>query len=142
MITAAFGSLSGRIGSSFLTAYLMPAFVALFAVSGIALAHIGVAPVMTMLENLDSFEQGLGVLIGVLLTVVLAFLLRAFTLPLFDLFTGVTLPEGLADRMIRSQIEDRRRRRRSFPLDPAAPPTTGTARHRAVVFAARFPEDE
>lgn len=56
------------------------------------------------ISSFDSVEQALAVLLLLLLTSMLAFVLRAISRPLLELFSGEALPRVVADWSTRGQL--------------------------------------
>src|SRR5262245_46917418 len=107
MLASALGALSGRLDSKFLTAYWLPAFVALLGGLGILALAVGAEQMDAWVYGLDAVEQTIGTLILLLLMTMLAFVLRALSRPIVELFAGVALPRTVAKWSARGQLRVR-----------------------------------
>ena len=108
MLSSTIGSLSDRLDTKFLTAYWLPAFVAVLGGFGILAALVGPQQLDAWVYDLDSVEQSLGALIILLLMTMLAFVLRALTRPIAEVFAGDALPRAVADWSTRGQLRAKR----------------------------------
>lgn len=109
MLSSAIGALSDRMDSKFLTAFWLPAFV--FVLGGLCTLGLMVGPgqIDTWISDLDSVEQTLGVLIIVLIISMLAFVLRALTRPITEVYAGIAMPSAVATWSTRGQLRAKRR---------------------------------
>lgn len=112
MLSSALGALSDRIDSKFLTAYVLPAFIAVLGGLGILALLAGAEQMDSWVYGLSSVEQSLGVLIFIISMLMLAFLLRALTRPIAYLFAGNALPRSVAAWSTRGQTRNRSRTER------------------------------
>src|SRR5262245_16823735 len=103
MLSYVISGLGVRVDSKFLTAYWLPAFVAMLGVIGILGARVGPQFVTMWIDDLDSVVQSLSVLIVVVLITMLAIVLRALTRPITEVFAGIALPGAVATWSTRGQ---------------------------------------
>lgn len=99
MITA----VADRFDSQFLTAYWVPAFVAVLGSLGIVVGRIGPDRAGVWITDRDSVQQTLLALILVVVITMLAFVLRALRLPIANLYAGAMFPSGVASHSIAAQ---------------------------------------
>ncbi len=128
MLFSALGSLGDRLDAKFLTAYFLPAFVAVLGTIVILVTALGGARFVERIEQYDSTQQGLLALLLVLLTVMVAQLLSAMARPIAQGFAGHALPELVKHPSIQHQLRARARARigpemasrgdRLFPHNP------------------------
>jgi len=104
VLASALTTLSDRLNSKFLIAYWLPAFVGVLGSLGILAGLVGPSRMEAWVFNLDSVEQTLVVLIVVLAISILAFVLRAVSRPIIEVFTGIALPRGLARWSTKGQM--------------------------------------
>jgi hypothetical protein len=109
VLASTLSALSDRLDSKFLTAYWLPAFVAVLGGFGIFAVIVGGEQIDHWLYNLDSVEQTLGVLLIVLAVTMGAFVLRALSHPIAQLFAGAALPRAVADWSTRGQLRVKHR---------------------------------
>ncbi|MCA9878735.1 MAG: hypothetical protein KC442_13165, partial [Thermomicrobiales bacterium] len=109
MLSSVIGALGDRMDSKFLTAYWLPAFV--FVMGGLCAFGLvaGSGQLEAWVSDLDSVEQALGALVVVLLISMMAFMLRALTRPIAELFAGVALPRGVAMAFTQGQVRAKNR---------------------------------
>ena len=136
MLSSVIGALGDRMDSKFLTAYWLPAFVLVLG----GLCAVGLAAGPGQLEgwisDLDSVEQALGALILVLVISMVAFMLRALTRPITEVFAGVALPRVVANAFTRGQVRARERATRILEASPSAD------QEAAEWLQNRFPKDD
>ncbi len=147
MLFSAIGSLGDRLDSRFITAYFVPAFVAVLGSIWILVAAVGGERLAERIAELDSVEQGIGVALILLLTLMLAHLLSALARPIATVYAGRVFPGPVRDWSIRGQLSGRRRNRASpiqgaredrlFPRDPAD--TQPTAFGNVLAATADYP---
>jgi hypothetical protein len=142
LLSSTISTLTSRIDSQFLTAYWLPAFVAVLGSAALLVARIGIDQLGTSLAALDSVRQTLALLILLLVTTMVACVLRALTLPIAELFAGATLPRVAADRLTQAQL-----RARSKAVRRLAPPSEhrdslSASLQRADVLALYYPREE
>ncbi len=124
MLSSAFSALNDRLDSKFLTAYVLPAFVAVLGGFGLLAALAGLEHVTAWVYDLDSVKQSLAVIILVGTIVMVAFLLRALTRPVAILFVGSALPGPVAAWSTRRQRRSRdllERNGKKRSVEPAYP---------------------
>lgn len=109
MLSSVIGSLGDRVDSKFLTAYWLPAFVFVFGGFCALGAAVGSERLQAWVRDFDSVEQTLGALVIVLLISMVAFILRALTRPITEVFAGVALPRFIAASFTRGQARARQR---------------------------------
>lgn len=142
MLGSALGALSDRMDSKFLTAYWLPAFVAVL--GGLGLLTVMVAPgqVETWIYDLDSVEQALATLLVVLAITMLAFVFRALSRPLTEIFSGEVLPRPLAAWSTRGQLRLKSRLERGAGAAQVSP-TSGSPMQRTSRWLNRaYPLDD
>ena len=120
VLSSMVSALSGRLDTKFLTAYWLPAFIAVLGGFGLLVAVVGVPEFEERVSELDSVEQSLGALIVVLLITMLAFILRALALPIAAIFTGRALPRPIAAWSTRGQLRARSRTARYLASSASA----------------------
>lgn len=108
-MASALGALGGRLDSKFLTAYWVPAFVALLCGLGILSIQVGPERVAAWIYDLDSVEQTLATVIVALAVTMVASILRALSRPIALAFAGDTLPSTVAAWSTRGQKKTRYR---------------------------------
>lgn len=109
MLASALAGVGGRLDSKFLVAYWLPAFAAVMGGFGILTIVAGVEQMQDWVYDLDSVEQTLAVLLLVLLISMLAFVLRAISRPLIEIFAGDALPRVVTEWSRRGQLRAKRR---------------------------------
>jgi hypothetical protein len=142
MFTSALSDLSGRVDSTFLTAFLVPALVAIFGGGAIILVHVGPGPAIQSVQALDTMEQGILVLIVLIATLLLAFLLKAVSLAVFGLFAGDSLPAWLAAPLTRSQVAARQRSISILEEEQSGGARASLARRKAMSHITFYPDAE
>ena len=142
MLASALTNLSGRLDSKFLTAYWLPAFVAVLGSFGVLTVLVGGEQLDDWVYNLDSVEQTLGVLLLVLLISMVAFVLRAISRSLIEIFSGDALPRAVADWSRRGQLRIKHRMAQSSGVMPDAPAAALTPEQMAVWLKREFPLDD
>lgn len=141
MLSSVIGALGDRLDSKFLTAYWLPAFVLVLG----GLCAVGLAAGSRQLEawisGLDSVEQTIAGLIIVLFITMAAFVLRALTRPITEMFAGVALPRAIANALTHGQMRARNRAARILAESPS-PGTPSVDQEAEVWLQNRFPHDE
>jgi len=122
MLSSALGALTDRVDSKFLAAFWLPAFVAVLGSLGLLGAVVGKEQMADWVYGFDSVEQSWVVLILLLVTTMLAFVLRALTGPIPSSSREISCrslwPSG------RSRVNSRssRRPRECWGALPSMPP--------------------
>ena len=142
MLASALSALSGRLDSKFLTAYWLPAFVAVLGGLGILAVLVGPEQMDAWVYELDSVEQTIGALILLLLMTMLAFVLRALSRPITVFFAGDALPLSLAEWSTRGQFRVRNKLAHRLGVSVARPESVSSARQSAQWLARSFPLDD
>lgn len=147
MLFSAIGSLGDRLDSRFITAYFVPAFIAVLGSIWILIAAIGGERFAERLVALDSVEQAIGVALILLLTLMIAHLLSAMARPIATVYAGRAFPTPVREWSIRGQLNARLRTRAStitgaredrlYPRDPAE--TQPTAFGNVLAATADYP---
>ena len=120
-----------------MTAYWLPACVFVLGSLGILAVRVGPEELATEIIDLDGVEQGLSVVIILVLITILAFIVRALTLPIAAVFAGRALPPALAAWSTRGQL--RRKARTAHQLQANANAATATAREATCALRQQFP---
>lgn len=142
MLGSALSALGGRLDSKFLTAYWLPAFVAMLGALGVFTVIVGPATVGDWFADLDSVEQTLGAIIIVLAMTMVAFVLRAISRSLSEIFTGNALPPRLAAWSKRGQLRIKSRSEQGAHGE-SQPSPSETRNHKATWWLNReFPLDD
>jgi hypothetical protein len=134
--------LTNRIDAQFFTAYWLPAFVAALGSVGLLTARVGMDQLGAAIFSLDSVQQSLVVLIVLLVTTMLAFVLRAFALPITQLFAGITLPRFAAGRLRQAQIRARNRAAGPVHGGSGQPRSDLESLQRASALSLYYPKQE
>jgi hypothetical protein len=142
VLSATITALTNRIDAQFFIAYWLPAFFGVLGSLGLLAARIGSDQLGATIETLDSVQQSLALLIGALVTTMLAFVLRALTLPIAEIFAGVTVPGFVADRLTRTQIRARNKAARSVDSSPGQVKALPASSHRASAPVMYYPQAE
>src|SRR4051794_35421459 len=146
MLFSALGSVGSRLDSKFITAYFAPAFVAVLGTLWVLVVSTGSERFGDWVEQLDSVEQAIAVLVLVLVTSMLGHVLQALARPIAQLFAGRAWPERFQRPLIENQRRTRARARlkellssgdRLFPRDAAD--TAPTAFGNVLSAAADYP---
>ena len=135
MLVSALSTLGDRLDSKFLTAYRLPAFVAVLGAFGSLAVLVGAKQLDVWVSDLDSVEQTLAVVLIVLAITMIAFVLRALSRPIVKMFAGVALPRAVAEWSTRGQLAvSNRAARRSAatPISRNPWPRCGVRRHGSV----------
>lgn len=114
MLFSAIGSLGDRLDSRFITAYFVPAFVAVLGSIWILAAAVGGERIAERVAELDSVEQVVGVAFILLATLMLAHLLSALARPIATVYAGRVFPGPVREWSIRGQVNARLRNRFSI----------------------------
>lgn len=143
MLFSAMGSLGDRLDTKFLTAYALPAFIAMLGSLWIIEASSTDQRLSEAVMTLNSVQQAILVLLLLLATTMLAFLMQTLSRPIVSLVAGRTMPKALRQRAIRRQRRSRERRRPEVgmiatgtELLPHDPEATAPTRFGNVVAAA------
>lgn len=141
MLSSVIGALGDRMDSKFLTAFWLPAFVfVLGSLWAFGLA-VGSGQLESWVTDLDAVEQTLGALVLVLLISMVAFMLRALSRPVTELFAGVALPPAIASAFTQGQVRARNRAARL--LEGTASPGSPMVNQEAEAWLqSRFPQDD
>ncbi len=142
MLTSALGALSDRLDSKFLTAYWLPAFVAVLGGFGIFTVLAGPEQLDHWINSLDSVEQSIAILFVVLVVSMLAFVLRALTRPIAAIFAGDALPRSVAAWSTRSQRTMKCRAAQVLAGDPNQPASAGSAEQTRQWLNRVYPLDD
>jgi hypothetical protein len=102
MLISAVGSLSERLDSKFITAYFFPAFVAVLGTLWVAVTALGGERFADRLAGLDSVEQAIFTGTLLLITMMVAYMLRWLGRPIAQLFAGRAFPQVVKDKSIRT----------------------------------------
>jgi hypothetical protein len=142
VLTSALSALSGRLDSKFLTAYWLPAFVAVLGGIGILAVLVGPEQMDAWVYQRDSVEQTIGALILLLLMTMLAFVLRALSRPISMLFAGDALPRSVAEWSTRGQLRVRNNVDQRLGVTADRPESVSSTRQSAQWLARSFPQDD
>jgi hypothetical protein len=142
VLSSAISALSGRLDSKFLTAYWLPAFVAVLGGIGILGGLVGFRQVDAWLSSRDSVAQSLSALVVLLLITMLAFVLRALTRPIVEIFGGTALPRGVAAWFTRGQIRVKTDSARLLGAASTSPESLAATRQATLWLTQVFPQDE
>jgi hypothetical protein len=137
MLDSALSALTGSPDSKFLTAYWLPACVFVLGSLGFLAVRVGPEELTTELIDLDTVEQGLSAVIILVLITILAFIVRALTVPIAEIFAGYALPPAIAAWSTWGQL--RRKARTDHQIRANADATTLTARAATLRQRVRFP---
>jgi hypothetical protein len=147
VLFSAIGSLGDRLDSKFITAYFFPAFVAVLGSIWILVVSVGEERFGERIAELDSVEQGIGVAVILLVTMMLAHMLSALARPIATMYAGRAFPAPVREWSIRGQLQARLRNRRSsiqagredrlYPRDPTE--TQPTAFGNVLAATADYP---
>jgi hypothetical protein len=147
MLISAIGSIGERLDSKFITAYFFPAFIAVLGTLWVAVTALGGERFAERVAGLDSVEQAIFTGILLLITMMVAYMLRSLGRPIAQLFAGHTFPRVVKDKSVRSQLRARSRARlssamisrneRLVPVDPTD--TAPTALGNVLAAAADYP---
>jgi hypothetical protein len=121
VLGSALSAVGNRIDSKFLTAFWLPAFVAVFGAFGIFAIIEGPSVVESWIYNLESVEQTIAVLFIILSISMIAFVLRALSRPIAEMFAGIALPRAVAEWSRQGQLRVKRKAMETFgrPSDPS-----------------------
>jgi hypothetical protein len=146
MLISAIGSIGERLDSKFITAYFFPAFIAVLGTLWVAVTALGGERFAERVAGLDSVEQAIFTGILLLITMMVAYMLRSLGRPIAQLFAGHTFPRVVKDKSVRSQLRARSRARlssamisrneRLVPVDPTD--TAPTALGNVLAAAADY----
>ena len=142
MLGSAIGALSGRLDAKFLTAFWLPAFVAVLGGCCILAAGVGLQHVDAWISGLDAVEQSLATLLILLAITMLAFVFRALTRPIAAVFAGDALPRVVADWSTRGQLRTKRKAAQLLNVATAAADAASAAGQAEVRFSQVFPRDD
>jgi hypothetical protein len=127
MLISAVGAVSERLDSKFITAYFFPAFIAVLGTSWAIVTSMGGERFVERIAGLDSVEQGILAALVLLLTMMVAHMLRTMARPIAQLFAGRAFPRLVMEPSLRGQLKARSTARvgsdmvsrgeRLFPLD-------------------------
>jgi hypothetical protein len=142
VFASALSALSGRLDSKFLTAYWLPAFVAVLGGLGILAVLVGPEQMDAWVYELDSVEQTIGALILLLLMTMLAFVLRALSRPITVFFAGDALPLSMAEWSTRGQLRVRNKVAQRLGVTIGRTESISSARQQVQWLARSFPLDD
>jgi hypothetical protein len=142
VLSSAISALSSRLDSKFLTAYWLPAFVAVLGGIGILGAMVGFPRVDAWLSARDSVAQSLSALVVLLLITMLAFVLRALTRPIVEIFGGTALPRGVAAWSTRGQLRVKTDSARLLGAASTRPESLAATRQATLWLTQVFPQDD
>jgi hypothetical protein len=142
VFASAIGALSDKLDAKFLTAYWLPAFVAVLANVALLAILAGPGQIDALTSNFDSVQQTLAVLILLLAITMLAFVFRALGRVILALFAGDALPRPIADWSARGQARARKRELRLLGPAPERLASLPSAQQVAHSLKQRFPHDE
>lgn len=127
MLISAVGAISDRLDAKFLTAYFFPAFIAVLGTSWAVVTSMGGERFVERISGLDSVEQGLLAALLLLVTMMVAHMLRTMARPIAQFFAGRAFPRLVTEPSLRGQLQARSkaqvgsemvsRGERLFPLD-------------------------
>jgi hypothetical protein len=138
MLSAGISALTDKVNASFVTAYLLPAGVAILGGLGIAAHLLGVAGLARGVANLGGVGQSLAALLALLATLLVAFVLRALTRTIVATFAGDLLPAALAGFLRHGQQRAAAKdAAKPVPADPEA--LAPTALGNVLAGAAEYP---
>ena len=120
VLSFAVSALSNRLDSKFLTAFWLPAFVAILGSIGILTVLVGSPRLALWIADLGSVGQSLGALILLLLITMLACVLRALTWAIAAIFAGDVLPQPMAAWSTRGQLRAQTRAIQALRTTPNA----------------------
>jgi hypothetical protein len=135
-------ALSDRLDSKFLTAYWLPAFVAVCGGFGILAIVVGFERMAAWVNDLDSVEQSIGAVVLLLQITMWALVLRALTQPIAEFFAGSAMPKALAQWSMRGQRRAKAAAEHLLDADPVDPLNTSLARPAALRLDQLFPQDD
>jgi hypothetical protein len=142
MLGSALSALSDRLDSKFLTAYWLPAFVAVFGWFGILTVIVGPSRMEDWVYNLGSVEQTIAVLVILLAITMAAFVLRALSRPISEAFAGAALPKPVADWSARAQRRAKTRIARALEAAPGADASSDSAQQVRRWLDRVYPTDD
>ena len=103
MFSAGISALADRLGTPFVTACLLPACVAVLGGCAIAAHVVGAATLAGGVAQLGAVGQSLALFLGLLATLLVAFMLRALARAILATFAGDLLPAAIAGFLRRGQ---------------------------------------
>src|SRR5215207_740060 len=142
MLSSALSALTERVDSKFLTAYWLPAFVAGLGWLGMLAALAGPGQMDNWVNDLDSVEQSLAVLILLLMVTMLAFVFRALTRTIAETFAGAFLPRVVAAWSRRGQLAIKHQTEHLLNVSPDDPASLPSASQSTVMLNRVFPHDD
>lgn len=142
MLGSAIGALSDRLDSKFLTAFWLPAFVAVLGGFGILAGLVGADQLVAWIDELDSVQETIAVILIMLAITMVASVLRALSRPIISLFAGEAMPRVVAEWSIRNQRKARQILSRSLLPGKGQHEVSGSSRPYPAVLRQRFPQDE
>jgi hypothetical protein len=142
MLRSGLSALSDRVDSKFLTAFWLPAFVAVFGGFVILALIVGGEQMDAWVSSLDSVEQTIGTAIILLHITMLAFVLRALTEPIADIFAGSAVPRIVATWSMRGQRRARTAAERVIGANPKGPDASALTRPAEQRLRQLFPQDD
>jgi hypothetical protein len=142
VLASALGALGDRLDSKFLTAYWLPAFVAVLGGFGILALLVGAEQIDAWIMNLDSVEQTLAVILIVLAITMAAFVLRALSRPIVKMFAGDALPRAVATWSTRGQLAGKYKAAQELGDDADRPESVALRQRKATWLSQAFPRDD
>jgi hypothetical protein len=141
VFASAIGALSDKLDSKFLTAYWLPAFVAVLANVILFGVLIGWSRLDDWASGLGSVAQTLAALILLLAITMLAFVFRALSHIILAFFAGEALPRRLAEWSARGQMRARNAALRLLGSAPDRSDGLPSVQQVAQAIKQRFPHD-
>jgi hypothetical protein len=142
VLSSTLGALTDRIDAKFLTAYWLPAFVGVFGGFLMLGVLVGARQMDAWVNDLDSVEKSIGALVVLLQITMLAFVLRAMTRPIAEVFAGSALPRTVADWSKKGQRRARNATAQMLGVDSVLPDTSMAAPPAMYRLNQMFPRDE
>jgi hypothetical protein len=142
MIDYALSTLGERIDVNFVVSAWLPAFVAVLANLGFFTALVGPETVLMQLDNLDSFEETIVLVVVLVVISALAFILRALSLPVSAFFAGEALPPLVAEWSVGGQQRARARALAAHETPGPGTPVLPLPQQVQRLVQQRYPRDE
>ncbi len=139
MLTNVLSAIGSRLDSKFMAAYWLPAFVGFLGFFALLVRLVGTEQIDDWRQTIDSVEKTLVVLFIVLSITMAAFLLRALTRPIAEIFAGLALP-GIVARW--STDGQHRARRISEQNAHRGPGTRTSLRRSSLLTEQAFPSSD
>lgn len=143
MLSSALGALTDHVDSKFLTAFWLPAFVAVLGGLGLVGAVVGRGQMADWIYGFDSVEQSWAVVILLVAMTMVAFVLRALARPIGEIFAGEVMPKVVAGWATQGQLAVKHTAEAMLGVDSIDPNSLATASQAAATLVRAFPiEDE